>query len=76
MGKAHFYDPHNEWQKLIAHLRRGCQATKVPFMAPPLPNDLVKRQGETEALLGFIATWTLENRTPCDDRIAGTGRLR
>ena len=31
MGKAHFYDPDVEWQKLLAHLRRGCLATRVPL---------------------------------------------
>ena len=54
MRKAHFYDPHNEWQKLIAHLRRGCRATRVPFMAPPLPTGFIKRQRETEALQAIL----------------------
>src|SRR3954469_20837649 len=35
MRKAHFYNPQLEWPKLIAPLRRGCAATRVPFMAPP-----------------------------------------
>src|SRR5262245_11020420 len=43
MRKAHFYDPDIEWPKLIAHLRRGCRANRVPFMAPPLPSSFVAR---------------------------------
>ena len=73
MGKAHFYDPHNEWQKLIAHLRRGCQATRVPFMAPPLPNGLVKRQGETEALLGLLLPGRLKKEPPATTVLRGPG---
>jgi hypothetical protein len=50
MRKAHFYDPEVEWQKLIALLRRGCRATRVPFMAPAVPADLVARVREPRAL--------------------------
>ena len=50
MRKSHFYDPQVEWAKLLAHLRRGCRATRVPFMAPPLPPAFVARPRETEAL--------------------------
>lgn len=64
MRKAHFYDPYNEWQKLIAHLRRGCQATRVPFMPPSLPDGLVKRQRETDALLGLLLTRSKEPIVP------------
>ncbi|MEO8806881.1 MAG: NB-ARC domain-containing protein, partial [Burkholderiaceae bacterium] len=51
MQKAHFYDPDIEWQKLIAHLRRGCQATRVPFMAPAISAGVIQRPRETHALL-------------------------
>ena len=51
MQKAHFYDPDIEWQKLIAHLRRGCLATRVPFMAPTLSAAVIARPRETRALL-------------------------
>ena len=50
MRKAHFYDLDHEWPKLIAHLRRGCQATHVPFMAPQLPLKHVERQDVSERL--------------------------
>jgi WD40 repeat protein len=51
MQKAHFYEPNIEWQKLIAHLRRGCRATRVPFMAPALSASVIERPRETRALL-------------------------
>jgi WD40 repeat protein len=54
MRKAHFYDPDTEWPKLLAHLRRGCVQTRVPFMAPPLPPSFVARHRETEALIDLL----------------------
>ena len=51
MQKAHFYDPDIEWQKLVAHLRRGCLATRVPFMAPAVSAAVIERPRETSALL-------------------------
>jgi WD40 repeat protein len=54
MKKAHFYDLALEWPKLIAHLRRGCQATHVPFMAPPLPAKHVPREDVSEALTAWL----------------------
>ena len=54
MKKAHFYDPELEWPKLVAHLRRGCQATHVPFMAPSLPSKLVAREEVSNALASLL----------------------
>ena len=54
MRKSHFYDLDREWPKLIAHLRRGCRATHVPFMAPPLPAKHVERQDLSERLAEWL----------------------
>jgi len=43
MRKVHFYDLELEWEKLLAHLRRGCRVTRVTFMAPPLPASFIAR---------------------------------
>jgi hypothetical protein len=43
ISKAHIYDLDMQWDSFLAHLRRGCQATRVPFMAPDLPKDYVVR---------------------------------
>jgi len=54
MRKTHFYDPVEEWEKLIAHLRRGCDVARVPFMAPPLPGGFIERPRETDALIALL----------------------
>jgi hypothetical protein len=69
MRKAHFYDPDLEWEKLVAHLRRGCRATRVPFMAPRLSPTFVPRTRETEEVLKLL----LERAT---DRRGGITALR
>ena len=54
MRKSHFYHPVIEWDKMLAHLRRGCRATRVPYMAPPLPQSFVPRSSETQAVLQHL----------------------
>ena len=54
MRKTHFYDPAFEWENLIAHLRRGCEVARVPFMAPPLPGGFIERARETDALIALL----------------------
>src|SRR5947208_6631065 len=34
MSKAHFFDLEKEWESFLAHLRKGCDTPRVPFMAP------------------------------------------
>ena len=70
IGKAHFYDPDLEWHKLVAHLRRGCLVTRVPYMAPPLPASFVPRPRETNALIHLLQT------RETNDPIAITTALR
>lgn len=50
MAKVHCYDLDAQWETFIAHLRRGAQRVRVPFMAPPLPADFVARKHELEQL--------------------------
>ena len=40
MSKAHFFDLDKEWDTFIAHLRKGCDTPRVPFMAPDLAGEL------------------------------------
>jgi WD40 repeat protein len=56
MRKVHFYDLEVEWEKLLAHLRRGCRVTRVTFMAPPLPASFVARPHQSAQLLALLAT--------------------
>src|SRR5689334_19942737 len=50
MSKAHFFDLDREWETFIAHLRKGCDTPRVPFMAPDLPDNFVQRPNEFERL--------------------------
>ncbi len=54
MAKAHFYDLDAQWDTLLAHLQRGCQAARVPFMAPDLPIGFVQREKEFDQLRSLL----------------------
>jgi hypothetical protein len=54
MGKAHFFDLDNEWPTFLAHLRKGCDTTRVPFMAPDLPSQFITRPSEFAALKNLL----------------------
>ena len=69
MSRAQIYDLDVQWETFVAHLRRGCQTTRVPFMAPPLPAGFVGRPREFEALRSLV----LDTRT--GDTIAITTAL-
>jgi WD40 repeat protein len=56
MSKAHFFDLDKEWPTFIAHLRKGCDTPRVPFMAPDLPPYFVDRPREYEALKDLLLT--------------------
>jgi WD40 repeat protein len=73
MRKAHFYDPEREWQKLLAHLRRGCQSARVPFMAPPLPGGYVERPRETEALVSLLLAGESQGPVAITTALRGAG---
>jgi hypothetical protein len=56
MSKAHFFDLEKEWLAFVAHLRKGCQTARVPFMAADLPAHFVERPNEFEALKKLLLT--------------------
>jgi WD40 repeat protein len=56
MEKAHFYDLDKEWPTFLAHLRKGCDTPRVPFMAPNLPARFTERHVEFEALKSLLLT--------------------
>ncbi len=56
MSKAHFFDLEREWPTFVAHLRKGCDTPRVPFMAPDLPPYFVDRPREYEALKDLLLT--------------------
>jgi hypothetical protein len=49
-ARAHFYALDTQWETFLAHLQRGCQTTRVPFMAPDLPIGFVQRPKQFESM--------------------------
>ena len=43
MSKAHFFDLDREWQTFINYLKSPCIVSRIPFMAPDLPDGFVNR---------------------------------
>ena len=43
MRNSHFYNLDNEWETFVNYLNNPCEALKIPFMAPDLPKNYVKR---------------------------------
>ena len=54
LARAHIYDLGVQWPTFVAHLRSGCQSTRTPFMALPLPAGLVARPREFESLRSMV----------------------
>jgi WD40 repeat protein len=54
MRKVQIYDLDFQWEAFVAHLRRGCTASRVPFMAPPLPAHFVQRPQEFNRLRSLL----------------------
>jgi WD40 repeat protein len=54
MSKSHFYDLDKEWPTFLAHLRKGCDRRRVPFMAPDLPPHFVQRPAEFDTLKNLL----------------------
>jgi WD40 repeat protein len=73
MRKTHFYDPDVEWEKLIAHLRRGCDIARVPFMAPPLPGGFIERPRETEELITLLRAGETASPAAITTALRGAG---
>jgi hypothetical protein len=43
LQREHCYDLDQDLERLVLFLQRPCQATRVPFMAPDLPEGYVER---------------------------------
>jgi WD40 repeat protein len=73
MSKAHFYDLDKEWPTFLAHLRKGCDTPRVPFMAPDLPAHFTERPVEFEALKNLLLTPDRSQPIAITTAIAGAG---
>lgn len=73
MQRTHVYDIEAQWDTLLAHLRRGCQVSRVPFMAPPLPAGLVGRSREFKLLHGLVLDERTGDTVAITTSLAGAG---
>ena len=73
MRKAHFFDLEKEWPTFIAHLRKGCDTPRVPFMAPALPPHFVQRPTEFDALKSLLLTPDRAQPVMIATALAGAG---
>jgi len=75
MSKAHFFDLDREWDTFINHLKSPCQAVRVPFMAPDLPEGFVERPALFEQLMGQLLDTKRENPVAITTSLHGAGGL-
>jgi len=54
MATAHFYDLDHQWETFVLHLKSPCQAVRIPFMAPDLPDHSIERPVPLESLLASL----------------------
>ena len=73
MSRAHIYDLDVQWETFVAHLRRGCQTTRVPFMAPPLPVGFVRRPREFETLRSLVLDMRTGDTIAITTALSGAG---
>jgi hypothetical protein len=60
-------------QAALAHLQRGCQTTRVPFMAPDLPIGFVQRPKQFEALLALLLEGERKDPVAITTALTGAG---
>jgi len=75
MSKAHFFDLDREWDTFINHLKSPCQAMRVPFMAPDLPEGFVERPTLFEQLMSQLLDRNRENPVTITITLHGAGGL-
>jgi len=73
MARAHFYALDTQWETFLAHLHRGCQTTRVPFMAPDLPIGFVQRPKQFEALRALLLEGERKNPVAITTALTGAG---
>jgi WD40 repeat protein len=73
MSRAHFYDLDKEWPNFLAHLRKGCNTPRVPFMPPDLPAHFIQRPAEYEALKTLLLTEVRDRHVAITTALAGGG---
>jgi hypothetical protein len=73
MRKAHFFDLDKEWETFVNYLKSDRQPTRVPFMAPDLPEGFVKRPREFSQLIAQVLDTKRENPIAITTALQGAG---
>lgn len=73
MRRAHCYDLTREWETFIAYLHGTGKNSRVPFMAPDLPDKYVERSAEFQALLARLLDESGENGLAGASALQGAG---
>lgn len=74
MRKAHFYNLDKEWGIFVRYLKRPCNAPRVPFMAPDLPDCFVERPDVSSPLIKAIIN-NSESSVALTTSLQGAGGL-
>lgn len=73
MSKLHIYDLDQQWDIFLEHLKRGCQRTRVPFMAPDLPKNFVQRHDVFESLRSLLLDSSKRDPIAISTSLIGAG---
>ena len=67
LRRYYLYDADREWDNIISRLGGDERPSKVPMMAPPLPEGFIPRPSEMEQLIGLLL------REPGEVALLGAG---
>jgi WD40 repeat protein len=73
MSKANFYDLDKEWEKFVAHLRKGCDTPRVLFMPPDLPENFIQRPDEFGRLKNLLLSSDRKEPVAITTALSGAG---
>ncbi|MBZ0279540.1 MAG: TIR domain-containing protein, partial [Anaerolineae bacterium] len=73
MADSHFYNLDKEWDTFVNYLKSPCNAVKVPFMPPPLPEHFVERPAEFNALRDLLLDADRQNPLAITTALKGAG---
>jgi WD40 repeat protein len=73
MRKAHFFDIEKEWDTFVQHLRSPCNARRVPFMAPDLPETFIHRPVQFDQLKSLLLSPDRNEPVAITTALSGAG---
>jgi WD40 repeat protein len=73
MSNAHFFDLQKEWPTFVQYLRSPAYPRRVPFMAPDLPVNFVRRPVELKSLQDHLLEHRQGNSVAITTALYGAG---